>query len=137
MGVAALKAGVRLRRFVNETLPQLRDKEYRQKNGMSDHLDIFHHQSDDAPGVNLGNIVFTSVSHYKERYSGVSDLPKEIGDVMPQYFMRYLNEHKDEILGEIARKMLEDAEYYKEDAKALLDAEFKEMRQIIEEGYGN
>lgn len=136
MGVAALKAGVKLRRFVNESLPQLRSEAFLKNNNMTDHQDGFFPGNNVPQAVNFGNIHFRSLSHFKTGYSAISDLPSDIKEVMPQYFLRYLNEHTDEILLGMSKLMLEDADYFKEDAQALIDAEYKEMKKIVEEGYG-
>lgn len=106
--------GKRLYEFVTKRLPQIRNEKLDPRSPIDKHSDGFS-CSESIQSMNIRDLSYSSFTGSYGNSSTYSDLPVD-GKMMKDYFLRYLNRHKDEILREMAIDMMDDAENMKRDA---------------------
>lgn len=127
--VHLLDNGKRLLKFVNKRLPFVRSCEARESESRIDkHNDGFYYNEDACQSMNINRLCyksFTGSFGSSDVYSDISAIDPEL---MKNYFLEYLNKHKDDILREMGDMMIADAK--KIQSKAL--TEIDGIRQRIE-----
>nr|DAQ63130.1 MAG TPA: hypothetical protein [Caudoviricetes sp.] len=103
----------RITEFFNKKLPNIKKQYADPHNSLDKHYDGFI-EGDAIQSWDM-NVCYRSFSGYNGVSSTYSDFHPD-RKIMTEYFLRYLNEHTDEIFHEIAQMMLEDARKMKADA---------------------
>ena len=106
--------GRQLKKFVTETLPNIREAvKSRDKSGWDKHEDGFCLNEDAVQSLNLRLCYksFSSSFGCSDTYSDIAGLDK---DLMKEYLVKWLNTHKDEILLGMADMMVSDAKEQRE-----------------------
>lgn len=100
--------GKGLRKFVSETLPEIRKAIYDRSDSRDKHEDGFCVNGDPCQSLVFRLCYKSFTGHYGDR-SVYSDIGKFDMDLWKQYLVKYLNAHKDAILLEMADMMVSDA----------------------------
>ncbi|MCE8825902.1 hypothetical protein K0F25_07670, partial [Bacteroides fragilis] len=94
--------GRKLKKFIKETLPKIRKEfESHSKNGIDKHTDGFGRR-ESIQSMNISNLCYSSFSGSYGSGDTYSDIANIDTDLMKEYFIRYLNGHKDEIMEGVA-----------------------------------
>jgi len=104
---------IRITEFFDKKLPDIKKQYADPYNSLDKHYDGFI-EGDAIQSWDM-NVCYRSFSGYNGVSSTYSDFHPD-RKIMTEYFLRYLNEHTDEIFHEIAQMMLEDARKMKTDA---------------------
>lgn len=120
------KTGKELKYFLSEILPKAR----------SGHNRIDKHN--DGFGIGCEEIQSMNVRLHYSSFSGVfgdsstySDIAGINEDVMKTYFLRYLNKYKDEIIGEMANMMINDAKKERENGLRELEERKQNLINLL------
>lgn len=110
-----------LKEFIEHKLPRLREEaKSPNKYGIDKHSDGFY-KSTKCQSVNINELCYSSFSGSfgdSNTYSDIADLDTKI---LSEYFIKYLNIHKDEIMLEVANLIMEDAKKLKDIAIKEID----------------
>lgn len=112
--------GTGLQRFVNERLPFVRSDEARRSSSQIDkHVDGFFYNEDPCQSMNISSLCFKSFTGSYGSSAVFSDLVGFDLDLLKTYFLKYLNNHKDDIFRDMGEMMIADAKEIK--ARALIE----------------
>lgn len=100
--------GKGLRKFVSETLPEIRKAMYDRGDRRDKHEDGFYVNEDPYQSLVL-KLCYKSFTGTYGDSSVYSDIGKFDMNLWKQYLVKYLNAHKDAILLELADMMVADA----------------------------
>ena len=83
--------------------------------------------------MKTSNFFYSSFSCSYGRGDTYSDIGNMDTDLMQEYFIKYLNRHKDEIMEGVADLMINDAKSGQEDAIKEIDEYKKSLLKLLEE----
>ena len=83
--------------------------------------------------MNISNLCYFSFSGSYGSVDTYSDIANMDTDLMQEYFIKYLNRHKDEIMEGVADLMINDAKSGQEDAIKEIDEYKKSLLKLLEE----
>ena len=83
--------------------------------------------------MNISNLCYSSFSDSYGSGDTYSDIANMDTDLMQEYFIKYLNRHKDEIMEGVADLMINDAKSGQEDAIKEIDEYKKSLLKLLEE----
>lgn len=127
-----LATGKQLKTFIKDKLPKIREESTISGYGIDKHNDGFCTE-ENIQSMNIRYLSFYSFSGSygsSETYSDISNLNF---DLMKEYFIKYLNNHKDEILIGVADLMINAAKKNKEEAIRELEEHKKELLDLFED----
>lgn len=127
-----LVTGKQLKTFIKDKLPKIREESTISGYGIDKHNDGFCTE-ENIQSMNIRYLSFYSFSGShgsSETYSDISNLNF---DLMKEYFIKYLNNHKDEILIGVADLMINAAKKNKEEAIRELEEHKKELLDLFED----
>jgi hypothetical protein len=104
---------IRITEFFNKKLPDIKKQYADPHNSLDKHYDGFI-EGDAIQSWNM-RVCYRSFSGYNGVSSTYSDFHPD-RKIITEYFLKYLNNHTEEIFNEIAQMMLEDARKMKADA---------------------
>lgn len=119
----------RLRSFINDKLPKLRERCKDRKDGLDKHRDGF--ELDEAIQSFNIKLSYQSFSGNYGSSSVYSDFCPN-NEIMGKYFLKYLNKHTSEIFNEMADMMIADAKVRQDEAIEELNSLKTKMEKIIE-----
>lgn len=100
--------GKRLRKFVTEKLPRIREELYDRNSKTDKHDDGFSKNESPCQSMTL-NLCYKSFTGSFGSSSTYSDIADMDTGLMAAYLVKWLNAHKDEVWLEIADMMIADA----------------------------
>ena len=128
-----ITTGRKLKKFIKETLPKIREEYQRHgNNGIDKHTDGFGRR-ESIQSMNISNLCYSSFSDSYGSGDTYSDIANMDTDLMQEYFIKYLNRHKDEIMEGVADLMINDAKSGQEDAIKEIDEYKKSLLKLLEE----
>ena len=83
--------------------------------------------------MNISNLCYSSFSGSCGSGDTYSDIANMDTDLMKEYFIRYLNGHKDEIMEGVADLMINDAKSNQENAIKEIDEYKNSLLKLLEE----
>lgn len=113
--------GKNLHDFVTIRLPEIREKYLSGKARIDKHTDGFSRE-ENIQSMNIRVLSYSSFTGSYGDSSTYSDISNINSTIMADYFLQYLNRHKDEILMEMATYMIKDAESRKQEALQEIEA---------------
>lgn len=103
-----ITTGRKLKKFIKETLPKIREEFQSHSNsGIDKHTDGFGRR-ESIQSMNISNLCYSSFSGSYGSGDTYSDIANMDTDLMQEYFIKYLNRHKDEIMEGVADLMIND-----------------------------
>lgn len=128
-----ITTGRKLKKFIKETLPKIREEyQSHSRSGIDKHTDGFS-KREETQSMNIRNLCYSSFSGSYGSGSTYSDIANMDTDLMQEYFIKYLNRHKDEIMEGVADLMINDAKSSQEDAIKEIDEYKKSLLKLLEE----
>ena len=128
-----ITTGRKLKKFIKETLPKIREEFQSHSNsGIDKHTDGFGRR-ESIQSMNISNLCYSSFSGSYGSGDTYSDIANMDTDLMQEYFIKYLNRHKEEIMGGVADLMINDAKSGQEDAIKEIDEYKKSLLKLLEE----
>lgn len=128
-----ITTGRKLKKFIKETLPKIREEFQSHSNsGIDKHTDGFGRR-ESIQSMNISNLCYFSFSGSYGSGDTYSDITNMDTDLMQEYFIKYLNRHKDEIMEGVADLMINDAKSGQEDAIKEIDEYKKSLLKLLEE----
>ena len=102
------------------------------KNGIDKHTDGFGRR-ESIQSMNISNLCYSSFSGSYGSGDTYSDIANMDTDLMQEYFIKYLNRHKDEIMEGVADLMINDAKSNQENAIKEIDEYKNSLLKLLEE----
>lgn len=124
--------GKELKEFIEHKLPRLREEAKKSKYGIAEHHDGFSTRTK-IQSLNIEELCYSSFT--KNCGDGVtySDLSGLDINILRDYFIKYLNIHKDEIMLGVAELMITEAKNNRTIALQELDAYKANLLQLSED----
>lgn len=128
-----ITTGRKLKKFIKETLPKIREEyQSHSRSGIDKHTDGFS-KREETQSMNIRNLCYSSFSGSYGNGNSYSDIANMDTDLMQEYFIKYLNKHKDEIMEGVADLMINDAKSSQEDVIKEIDEYKKSLLKLLEE----
>lgn len=123
--------GKGLKEFIEHRLPQLREEAGKSNNyGIDKHWDGFSMETK-CQSINCRELSYSSFSGSYGDSSTYSDIASLNTDLLRQYFIKYLNDHKDEIMSGVAELMIREARENKDIALKEIDDCRNELLNLL------